>query len=318
MATLDKQAVAASAAPAIAAMGEIPLRGAVRSFAGCVAVVCVLFCVPLFQLVSLSTKSDLYSHIPLMPFIAAYLVWVTRRRLPRMASSSPAGAALFAGLGVLILLAYGVFAMRGNPLPMNDRLALSIGGYVCFLISSAFFCFGAGFLRVVMFPAALLLFLIPFPTVVKNGLEYVLQHSTAEATDWLLKLTPVPVHREGLVFDLPGISIQVAEECSGIRSSFVLFITAFIAGYMFLENPWNRLWFTLVSIPLGILRNGFRVVVISMLCVYVNPDMIHSPIHHRGGPIFFVLSLIPLFGVLLLFRKAESRKQKAPETTNEH
>lgn len=311
MAGIEKSVLTtAPSAPVLPVDGDLPLRLALRRFGGWVAILAVLFCVPLFQLGALSLKSDLYSHIPLMPLVCFYMVWVTRQRLPGMASSSPAWAAVLAGVGALVLLAYSLLLFEGVSLARNDSLALSISAFVCFLLSGAFLCFGWGLIRVVALPAALLFFLIPFPTAVKHGLEVFLQHSSAEATDWLFKLTNVPVHREGVVFGLPGITIRVAEECSGIRSSFVLFITGLIGGYMFLDNPWHRVWFTLVTIPLGIIRNGFRVVVISMLCVYVNPDMIHSPIHHRGGPIFFVLSLVPLFGLLVLLRRREKAAGK--------
>jgi hypothetical protein len=60
-------------------------------------------------------------------------------------------------------------------------------------------------------------------------------------------------------------------------------------------------------IPLGILRNGFRVFVIGMLCVHVGPRMIDSVIHHRGGPLFFALSLVPLFLLLWWLRRGERR-----------
>jgi len=279
-----------------------------RRFGLFAAVLGVVFCVSLFQLVGLALKSELYSHIPLIPLISLYMVWITRNRLPPLCHASPRLAFGIAGAGALAALALGWFLIRGIALPLNDRLALSMGAFVCFLISGAFYFFGWNCIRIVALPTFLLFFLLPFPTVVKNGLEVFLQQSSAEASDWFFKLTPVPVHREGVVFDLPGITIQVAEECSGIRSSFVLFITGLIAGYMFLGNPWHRFWFSLLTIPLGILRNGFRVVVISMLCVYISPEMIHSPIHHRGGPIFFALSLIPLFGVLFLFRRRERRR----------
>jgi exosortase C (VPDSG-CTERM-specific) len=235
-----------------------------------------------------------------------------------MASSSPAWAAVFAGVGLLALLGYGLFLLQGTPLPRNDSLALSIGAFVCFLISGGFLCFGRDLIRSVACPIVLLFFLIPFPTVVKNGLEQFLQHSSAEAAYWLFQLTNVPVHREGVVFRLPGITIQVAEECSGIRSSFVLFITGLIGGYMFLGNPWHRVWFALVTIPLGIIRNGFRVLTIGLLCVYVDPGMIHSFIHHRGGPIFFILSLIPLFAFLVLLRKREKRGQEHAKESERH
>jgi len=64
-------------------------------------------------------------------------------------------------------------------------------------------------------------------------------------------------------------------------------------------------------IPLGILRNGFRILVIGMLCVFVGPHMIDSPIHHRGGPLFFALSLVPLFILLWWFWHQEQRLNPA-------
>ena len=72
---------------------------------------------------------------------------------------------------------------------------------------------------------------------------------------------------------------------------------------MFLRSPWKRAVLTLAVIPLAIIRNGFRILTISWLCVHVGPEMIDSPIHHRGGPIFFILSLIPFFALLFLLRR---------------
>jgi exosortase/archaeosortase family protein len=94
---------------------------------------------------------------------------------------------------------------------------------------------------------------------------------------------------------LPNIALRVAQECSGIRSSWVLFITSVLASYLFLRSPWRRAVLVLFIFPLAILRNGFRIMVIGLLCVHIGPEMIHSIIHRRGGPLFFALSLIPLF-----------------------
>jgi exosortase/archaeosortase family protein len=109
---------------------------------------------------------------------------------------------------------------------------------------------------------------------------------------------------------LPGIVIQVAQECSGIRSSLVLFITSLLASYLFLKSPWRRAVLVSLVIPLAILRNGFRILVIGLLCVYVGPQMINSVIHHRGGPLFFALSLIPLFLLLWWLRKGKRSEAK--------
>jgi exosortase/archaeosortase family protein len=55
------------------------------------------------------------------------------------------------------------------------------------------------------------------------------------------------------------------------------------------------------------LRNGFRVFVIGLLCVEIGPNMINSLIHRRGGPLFFTLSLVPLFVLLWWLRRTERR-----------
>ena len=99
----------------------------------------------------------------------------------------------------------------------------------------------------------------------------------------------------GLIFQLPNITIEVAQECSGIRSSWVLLMTSILAANLFLKTSWRRFALVAFVIPLAILRNGFRILVIGLLCVNIGPQMIHSVIHRRGGPLFFALSLIPLF-----------------------
>jgi exosortase/archaeosortase family protein len=97
----------------------------------------------------------------------------------------------------------------------------------------------------------------------------------------------------------------VAQECSGIRASWVLFITSVVAAYLLLRSPWRRVALLVAVIPLAMLRNGFRILVIGLLCVHVGPHMIHSVIHQNGGPLFFALSLVPLFLLLWWLRKGE-------------
>jgi exosortase/archaeosortase family protein len=113
--------------------------------------------------------------------------------------------------------------------------------------------------------------------------------------------------RHGTVFELPGIVLRVAQECSGIRSSWVLFISSLIAAKMFLRSPWRRALLVAFVIPLGIVRNGFRIMVIGLLCVNIGPHMVHSDIHRRGGPLFFALSLLPLSLLVWWLRRREQR-----------
>ena len=280
-------------------------------------VLVLAFCKPLFDLVLYSFHSSLHSHAPLVPFISFYLIWLQKESLPSSSRSSPVLAAVFWLAGLSALTAFWVLKYQVGPLARNDSLALTITSFLCFFVGGGFFCFGAKLMQAVAFPVLFLVFSVPFPTVLTQWIEAFLQHTSAEAAFVFLKITDVPVFREGLVFRLPGISLRVAEECSGIRSTLVLLMTSLIAGHLFLRSPWNRAWFVLATIPLGIIRNGFRVLVISLLCVYVDPGMINSVIHRRGGPLFFVLSLIPLFGLLILMRKRERKREQSVKMKKE-
>jgi exosortase len=157
------------------------------------------------------------------------------------------------------------------------------------------------------FPVAFLIFMVPLPDGAVNWLETASVLGSAEVAAFFFKMTSTPLLRDGTVFALPGIVLRVAQECSGIRSSWVLFITSLLASHLFLESPWRRLMLVAFVIPLGIVRNGFRILVIGVLCVHVGPHMIDSVIHHRGGPLFFVLSLVPLLLFMAWLRRQDRR-----------
>jgi exosortase len=125
------------------------------------------------------------------------------------------------------------------------------------------------------------------------------------AAHWMFELAGMPVYYRGLTFQLPNITLMVAPECSGIQSTVALFITSLLAGHIFLRTKWRRSVLTVAVLPLAVLRNGFRIFTIGELCVHMGPQMIHSYIHRKGGPIFFALSLIPFLLLLFFLIKSE-------------
>ena len=181
--------------------------------------------------------------------------------------------------------------------------------FVCFVIAGTFLFLGNKWAHSAIFPLFFLAFMIPLPEAAVDLLENASKEASAEVANWLFLISGTPVLRTGTLFQLPGITITVAKECSGIRSSLVLVITSLLAANMFLRTTWRRALLVAAVIPLGLLRNGFRILVISLLCVHIGPEMIHSLIHRRGGPLFFALSLVPLFAMLWLFRRQELKKQ---------
>jgi exosortase C (VPDSG-CTERM-specific) len=285
-------------------------------FALCALVLSLAFCRPLYSLIRLALAQELYSHIILIPLVSVYLVWIRKttflRAIGSKTSSGLAISLLVAALASLGL--HWILMGRGEGTIGADALVLPILSFVLFLASGALFFFGQQAARLIAFPLAFLIFLVPFPHTVENAIEVFFQHTSAEAANLMLSVSDTPFLRDGLYFKMPGITIRVAEECSGIRSSLVLFITSLLAGYMFLRTPWKKAVLTFVVIPLAILRNGFRIATIAMLCAHLDSSWIDSPLHHRGGPIFFALSLVPFFGMLIWLRKSEAKKVRREST----
>ena len=111
-----------------------------------------------------------------------------------------------------------------------------------------------------------------------------------------------------MVFELPGIAIEVAKECSGIRSSLALIITSVIAGYLFLQTGWRRIVLVLLIFPLMIIKNAVRISTLSLLAVYVDEGWLTDSFLHRSGGIFFFLLALTLLAPVLLFLKKSEKK----------
>ncbi|HOB97171.1 MAG TPA: exosortase/archaeosortase family protein [Verrucomicrobiota bacterium] len=289
-------------------------RSGWRGFAVCGALVTLAFAWPLWDLGRFALRSDLFSHVLLIPLISGYLIWKRLGSVSLPQSARSVWAALPGAIGLALLVWYWTGLRARGPLPTVDYLSLMTTAYLGLMLACALGCLGTGIVRALCFPIAFLAFMIPWPTAMIDAVEIGLQYASAEAAAVLLAVSGTPFVRDGKVFDLPGITLQVAQECSGIRSSYVLLITAVLGGHVLLRTGWRRWVLALAVIPLGIVRNGFRILTISMLCVHVSPEMIDSPIHRRGGPVFFVLSLIPFFLLLLWLRKTERpRKAEGPQ-----
>ncbi len=268
-------------------------------------ILCGAFALPLNEFVTYARHSEVHSYVLLIPFVTAYLIYIRWKQLSRELRSSRGYALLLATAGTGALFA----SLHFTELGQNDYMTLTALSFVCFVIAGIFLFLGSKWARSAMFPLFFFAFMIPLPEAAVDFLENASKEASAEVANWLFLLTGTSFLRTGTLFQLPGITITVAKECSGIRSSLVLVITSLLAANMFLRTTWRRALLVGAVIPLGLLRNGLRILVISLLCVRIGPEMINSVIHRRGGPVFFALSLVPLFAMLWLFRRQELKRQ---------
>jgi exosortase C (VPDSG-CTERM-specific) len=291
----------------------VPMRRRVAELCVFIALTAACFARPLYQLVNYAIHDAFFSYIPLIPVITIYLIWIKKAELPVHAGKCWSGT-LGAGGAAVALLAGGAIALHaGWKPPLEDYLMVMVTSFLLFVVAGSFWFLGDEVMRHIAFPMLFLVFMIPLPAGFLDRTMYFFQQTSAATAAGFLRATGMPVLRTDTQLDLPGFSVMVAPECSGIHSTMVLLITAALAGYMFLRTGWRRAVLAVCILPLAILRNGFRVFVIGTLCVRVNHNMIDSWIHHKGGPVFFALSLIPFFYLLKWLRNSEKPRSLAVE-----
>lgn len=273
-------------------------------------VLVVCFLRPLSVLMNFALHSDLYSHIVLIPFVTLFLIWQKRDLASAVPGKPLRSLSLFPLLIAAALLAGYWIAGNAAVAFTADYLSFTISAFVCLFWAGALFFLNASTLCLLAFPLVFIVFMIPFPESVLHTIEGLLQTGSAAVAHVFFQMAGTPVFRQGMYFQLPGFSLEVASACCGIHSSLVLLITAVVASHLLLRSPWTRLSLVGFVIPLALIRNGFRIFTIGELCVHVNPNLAHSYIHTHGGPIFFLLSLIPFVGLLGLLIRAESRQRK--------
>jgi len=268
----------------------------------------VAFVLPLSSWVRAVAGNDLNSYTLLIPVVSIYLIYIQCERLLKNFVAAPSLASLFILLGFAGVILAVVLPRSAFALSNNDESALYLFSFVSLVVAGGFLFLGKTWMKAAAFPMAFLIFMVPMPEGIADGLEEASKLASAEVAHVLFQITGTPVLREGVIFQLPGISIEVARECSGIRSSVILFITSLLASYLFLRSNLRRFVLVAAVIPLGLIRNGVRILTIALLCVHYGPGMIDSPVHRHGGPPFFVASLIPLFLLLWWLRRGEQRR----------
>jgi exosortase len=283
----------------------IELRDAV--FLLLIACSVFVFAVPLKTLVGFSLEYEHYSHIVLIPLVSTALVYMDRKRIFAQAQWSVAAGVGLIAAGIAVFIASRTVT---DSWTMNDSLSLSFLGIAATWLGSFILCYGVQAFRVGTFPLLFLFLVVPIPDIVlQNSIAWLVKGST-EVSDLLFKLTGVPVYRNGAVFVLPGLTIEVAKECSGIRSSLALFITALIAGKFFLRSKWRRAALVAAALPILVVKNGLRIVTLTLLAIYVDPGFLAGGLHRRGGVVFFVLGLIILWPVLRILEKTEKKAEE--------
>jgi exosortase len=259
---------------------------------------------PLTSSFALALHDEQYTHILLILPISAALIFLGWKSPEPFKRPS-----VVLGSVLLVVTASVTFFMKWRVVAISpdERLSANMLALVVWWIAAFIFCFGFRAFRRSLFPLCFLLWLVPLPNFVLNQVVNLLQQGSAEAAHLLFAAAGVPVEQQGVLLHIPGLTVEVARECSSIRSSSMLIVTTMALAQLLLRSPWRKALMILVAIPLSVAKNGLRIFVIAMLATRVDPSFLTGRLHRQGGIIFFLIALAATFLLVWFLRKGEKK-----------
>jgi exosortase len=270
-------------------------------FAGLLVFVAIVFHRCLSIVIGSSLEVDQYSQILIVAPLAVLIIYLDKRKIFAQRAYSWPGA----GLCVLFIAVFAYTASHAAAMGASNYLSLSVLLFVACCIAAFVFCYGMSATWNGLFPLLFLFLMTPLPDGMRDRVVTFLQYGSAEVTAWFFSAVGIPFTRDGVVLVLPSVTIEIAQECSGIRSSIVLVVSCLVLGHLFLRSGWSKLVLVVLLVPFTILKNGIRIFTLTVLGTYVDPSFLTGRLHHQGGIVFFAIALVGLWGVLWLLQKVE-------------
>jgi exosortase len=235
-------------------------------------------------LVSQWATDDDYSHGFFVVPLAVWFAW-ERRHAIGAAPLRPSVLGLLLLAGSLLLFVAGQF---------GSELFLTRVSLIGVLAGLVLFLAGVQHLRLLLFPLAFLLLMIPLPAILFNQIAFPLQLVASQLGETTIAATGVPVLREGNLLYLPGRTLEVAEACAGIRSLMSLLMLAVVLGYFTEQGPGARLAIALAAVPIAVLANATRVAGTGLASYWISPAAAEGFFHSFSGWVVFVVALAGL------------------------
>jgi exosortase len=241
-----------------------------------------------------------YSHGFFVLPLSGYFVWERWHRLEE-AARRPSIFGLLVLAGSLVSFIAGQF---------GSELFLSRVSLIGLLAGLVLFLLGWTHLRLLAFPLAFLLLMVPLPEILFNRIAFPLQMIASQLGELAIATSGVPVLREGNVLLLPNRALEVAEACSGIRSLISLVMLAIVLGYFTERRLWARVLIAVAAVPIAVTANAIRVAGTGLASYWISPAAADGFFHTFSGWLMFIVAL----GGLLAFHRAlEFQRSRAAE-----
>ncbi|MCL4696102.1 MAG: exosortase A [Burkholderiaceae bacterium] len=263
------------------------------------ALVLALFGDTFASMVAIWWRSDTYTHAFLVPPIALWLIWRQRDRLD-LSAARPALVWL------VPMSAAGVLWLLGHLAGVAAATHLAVVALLVMVVPAVL---GHAVARQLAFPLSFLLFAVP----VGDFLVEPMMQGTADFTVQALRLSGIPVYREGLQFVIPTGNWSVVEACSGVRYLIASFMVGTLFAYLNFRSLAGRLVFMAVSLAVPVVANWLRAYLIVLLGHVSGNKLAAGADHLIYGWVFFGVVIFIMFAIGARFASREP-EVAAPST----
>ncbi len=234
------------------------------------------------SLVDIWIRSETFAHGFIVIPISLWVIWQKKELHNQIIPGKPSW------LGLAFTLLNGFLWLLGS---LIHALVIQQYALVGILIGGIWFYLGDKTTKKLVFPLAFLYFMVP---VGEALLPYLMQY-TADFTIYLLRKTGLSVYREGMHFELVTGKWSVVEACSGLRYLLASFTLGTIYAYITYTKTYKRILFSLFSLILPIIANGFRAYMIVMIGHLSGMKLAVGVDHIIYGAIFFAFIIFLMF-----------------------
>jgi EpsI family protein len=258
------------------------------------------------QLVDVWSTNYLYSYGFAVPLVSAYMVWSQWATLER----TPWSPNYWRGIPLIVFgVALLIAGMLGS---INAAQQLSL---VVTLTGLCLTLFGVPIFKRVWFPALYLLLMLPIWDQPISRLQIPSQLLSARIAVAMLDAINVPVAREATQIMLPGLTLEVLKECSGVNQLIVVFAMALPAAYLFLTGNKRRILFVVSAVSIAYLSNGFRIALIGVLARHGYHEATRGTLHLLQGLIVSGVGYLLIGAVLSWLARGSSNDSHSSTTT---
>jgi exosortase len=271
------------------------------------AISLLIWWTPLVSTFALAWRDSQHTHILLILPVSIALMY--------MDWESPRASGSASSVGFVFLIAAAVTKVVATlhifPLLPDERLSVNMLALVVWWIGAFTLSFGGRALRRALFPLCFLFWIVPIPQFLLDAIVRLLQEGSVTSARLLFALAGVPSAQDATQITIPGLTVEVAAECSSIRSSLMLVVTTMVLAQILLRSTWRKILVIAVAIPLSVAKNGLRIFVLAMLTTRVDPSFIRGRLHHQGGIIYFLIALVGIGMLIWIARRGEAKPARA-------